>query len=1343
MDYRRQAIIISNNVDNSRIRLRSLLQHSNKCSYIALLIQDPPIISKQDLRQLMIDSRNNYETIPSLDTPEQAISKHSALTIINIDIADISCILLQEENPRNYGITGISLQQKTPANTRLDVYNIYIRPRAEASSLAKLFKSIREAANRGRGVSRSIIAGDINAPVNISAVLELDNFFSNTNNEASQQHYTQIKLNRSRTILREAAKLKLTILNRNMNIATYSKDGKQSIIDTAMVGNKAIRQWTRFEICEYDEKLDGHRIIHIGSKQQRKDIKRTTKQVTRLELINSRQFLAINLKHQTTTQNENWKLSSTEHIRQQMNNLATDMYSTLKEVQRSITTTRVVTNRRMTDMESRHTRRIRGLYNKIKNLRKAAIAMKQRRLTAAPILQQQNRAKIDQISAKINTIQEKIITLLTTTEPSTFRQNETMWEKNTRINQKATTSKDNQKMMITEEELQDLAELKFPKIYRINDTAISRNIAEGMEFRIKLKNQEIDNVIYEIRNKKYTGIEGVKFTVFNKATNHMRELIRTICKMSFWTSYTPDCCRTNTGKLIPKKTAGQFRIVHIGTPLSCMLEQIALHRLEYILEARDLYSNQQYGFMPKRSRHDLITRLIMFIKKHNSNKLTQLKTRTTLISLDIEGAFDNVNQDVIIEKLMSELDPDPIRIWLSNFIINRQIIITIDGKLSETRQVCKGVPQGSSLGPILWNYTINQIDWGLRKEGSTEILAYADDLIIAINGNDKSYIQRQLNETIEKIKQMKLSVNPEKSTVMVVYNNKRDFMKHDYKINGQAIRTDRKLQILGIPITDRMRIDNKDEKLRNQINKQIIKLAQLNQTGLFKTYNEWKVLLDSYLFSTTVMNNLPILAIDEKGRKWMDKIHIKSMKLIFNWPNNISEKLTRLITGTLMTETLVRHMIRRKTGFEQLEMYNKLAEIMYASDQTREETTQTSDTELTNTRMERRKFTNPELTLNKDIHMPDEQAQQHPTWHIIEGKSDSWMVEWFNGTALQMRAARNMKYPICHFNTLTLIWHNVEDDRITNRHLTMSESNTLYQAMKNNKNHDWRIILTREKLIKSGWTIKAITHEHNAQITRDIGTSITVINQQQQQSGGNNIEQSEEATFWTNTTNQTNATKTTIQKLYTPDTSDYRIRGIRRRAQHVERSMEWDDSQTFISKTLNKHTEYWQSKTSPNLISSATMIMLTGLYNSKTTNKLERGTLAADQTPEGCNDRSCTGPIRHGSTSTLLLQAMTSLTTSSGRDNEHFWGMNMNHITLHRALECPNYSQERDEIDTIITETARTIPIDDLDEPTRRSRTQRYQRLQRESLAKKTYLAIWDDPTKRAKLLSFVTRCTQ
>jgi len=74
--------------------------------------------------------------------------------------------------------------------------------------------------------------------------------------------------------------------------------------------------------------------------------------------------------------------------------------------------------------------------------------------------------------------------------------------------------------------------------------------------------------------------------------------------------------------------------------------------------------------------------------------------------------------------------------------------------------------------------------------------------------------------------------------------------------------------------------------------------------------------------------------------------------------------------------------------------------------------------------------------------------------------------------------------------------------------------------------------------------------------------------------------------------------------------------------------------------------------------------------------------------------------------------------------------MNMNPITLHRALECPNYSQERYKIDVIITETARTIPIDDLDKPTRGSRTKRYQRQQRESLPKKTYLAIWDEPTK-------------
>lgn len=102
--------------------------------------------------------------------------------------------------------------------------------------------------------------------------------------------------------------------------------------------------------------------------------------------------------------------------------------------------------------------------------------------------------------------------------------------------------------------------------------------------------------------------------------------------------------------------------------------------------------------MAQRGRHDLVTRALEIIVKYQA---TTTQPTTTIISLDIDDAFDNVDQDKLVQQLLDQLGPDPIKYWLSNFILHRKIYIKTSNVASNIRNICKGVRQGSSLGHIL------------------------------------------------------------------------------------------------------------------------------------------------------------------------------------------------------------------------------------------------------------------------------------------------------------------------------------------------------------------------------------------------------------------------------------------------------------------------------------------------------------------------------------------------------------------------------------------------------------------------------------------------------------------
>lgn len=129
-----------------------------------------------------------------------------------------------------------------------------------------------------------------------------------------------------------------------------------------------------------------------------------------------------------------------------------------------------------------------------------------------------------------------------------------------------------------------------------------------------------------------------------------------------------------------------------------------------------------------------------------------LDHKVSMVLLDVAGAYDNVSHRRLLAN-MKKLGLGALVPWVLAFLSNRSTRIKLPGYLSEAFPTPTGIPQGSTLSPILFllfNTPLVQTCTKIRGNGRTEAFGWVDDVaIIAISHNyytNVQLLQRALRE---------------------------------------------------------------------------------------------------------------------------------------------------------------------------------------------------------------------------------------------------------------------------------------------------------------------------------------------------------------------------------------------------------------------------------------------------------------------------------------------------------------------------------------------------------------------------------------------------------------------
>ena len=422
-----------------------------------------------------------------------------------------------------------------------------------------------------------------------------------------------------------------------------------------------------------------------------------------------------------------------------------------------------------------------------------------------------------------------------------------------------------------------------PSIIKIKESGF---VSNNFSFK-EVTEDEVYNILLSINPKKSVGVDTIPPYAVKISAGVLKTPITKLINLSITEAVFPS--KAKIAAVLPIFKSAErllkknYRPISILTTFSKVFETVIKNQMVPILDK--CLSNFVSAYRKNYSTQHVLIRLLEEWKRHlDEGQLVGA------ILMDLSKAFDCIPHDILIAKLNAYgFDRKSLKYILS-YLKGRRQCVKINGKLSKFLTILAGVPQGSILGPILFNIFINDMFMFILNGN---LHGFADDQTISAHADTleelKITLCSEANIAINWLKDNKMIVNPDKFQAIVLSKSKKS-INTTFTIEGHQINSSNAVKLLGVLLDDTLSFDKHVSKL-------CIKAGgQLNQLSRFKTYLSplaKRLCINSFIHSNFTYCPLVWHFMSAANVKKVEKMQERALK--FMYPNLADDSYDNLL----------------------------------------------------------------------------------------------------------------------------------------------------------------------------------------------------------------------------------------------------------------------------------------------------------------------------------------------------------------------------------------------------------------------------------------------------------------
>ena len=248
------------------------------------------------------------------------------------------------------------------------------------------------------------------------------------------------------------------------------------------------------------------------------------------------------------------------------------------------------------------------------------------------------------------------------------------------------------------------------------------------------------------------------------------------------------------------------------------------------------------------------------------------------VMMDLSKAFDSLPHGLLIAKLNAYGFSAQSCTFIQSYLSNREQRVKLGSKHSSWECLKRGVPQGSILGPLLFNIFLNDLFYTCN---SVAIFNYADDNSLSYHHTDplvvKNVLENSCEIAIKWFKDNRMQANPDKFQAITLSRNSSNQIPH-FNVNGIEIIPEQTAKLLGIHLDDKLNFDEHISTLclraAQQINAFYRISPMLSNSGKLKVYDAF--ILSNFNYCPIVWHNCGLL-----NTRKVEKMNKRALKVVF------------------------------------------------------------------------------------------------------------------------------------------------------------------------------------------------------------------------------------------------------------------------------------------------------------------------------------------------------------------------------------------------------------------------------------------------------------------------------